>query len=412
MINAVILASGVRAGAADQRVLGLGVTERIVRTLLRGGVRRIWLVGEDALLPTELQACVTLMGSEQPETVAEKLADEGGTTLIVPGDVVAHPNFVESLREREIAERRAQVVGSGDHVVVYGRTDSLPVGELLRSPGETSRQLVATRAAERWDTVGAPFVLPVSGPVTRREATWALLRLNWRPHDGIVARLINKHISVRLSARLADTRITPNQMTTVALGFALAGIGLTALGCYWAVVLGAGLVQVQSILDGCDGELARLRFQSSRWGAWYDTVVDDVIGALWVASMGIGMWSESGASPWLYVGLGAACLSTVTIAYLYTVLIRGGAEGHQDFVWWFEEEADSADEGQSEASGVGAWLKYALRRDFYVLLFFLLALLDLLPVMTVLASAGAAAGFAVAMIQLGKRGFELTPKTH
>lgn len=412
MINAVILSSGVRADAAAQKVLGLGVAERIVRALLGSGVRRIWLVGEETLLPADLRARVTFVAGEESETVAERLVAEGGSTLIVPGDVVVHPDFAESLRAREVAERRAQVVGKDDHVVVYGRAGSLPMGDLLASLGDASRKLLAARGAERWDARGTPFVLPVGGPVTRQEATWALLRLNWRDHDGIVARLINKHISVRLSARLAQTRITPNQMTTVAFAFALAGIGLTALGCYWGVVLGAGMVQVQSILDGCDGELARLRFQSSRWGAWYDTVVDDVIGALWVASMGVGMWNESESSLWLYVGLGAASLSTVTIAYLYTVLIRGGGEGHQDFVWWFEEDEDPADEGHHESGGAATWLKYALRRDFYVLLFLLLALLDLLPVMTVLASVGATAGFVVAMIQLSKRGFELTPKTH
>ena len=34
------------------------------------------------------------------------------------------------------------------------------------------------------------------------------------------------------------------------------------------------LAQVSSIVDGCDGEVARLKFQVSEFGGWYDAVLD------------------------------------------------------------------------------------------------------------------------------------------
>jgi len=34
------------------------------------------------------------------------------------------------------------------------------------------------------------------------------------------------------------------------------------------------LAQVSSIVDGCDGEIARLKFQASNFGGWYDAVLD------------------------------------------------------------------------------------------------------------------------------------------
>ena len=42
-------------------------------------------------------------------------------------------------------------------------------------------------------------------------------------------------------------------------------------------VLGSLLVQLQSILDGCDGEIARLKFKSSKVGEWLDNILDDQV---------------------------------------------------------------------------------------------------------------------------------------
>jgi len=34
------------------------------------------------------------------------------------------------------------------------------------------------------------------------------------------------------------------------------------------------LAQISSIIDGCDGEIARLKFQTSEFGGWYDAILD------------------------------------------------------------------------------------------------------------------------------------------
>ena len=46
------------------------------------------------------------------------------------------------------------------------------------------------------------------------------------------------------------------------------------------MVAGFACQHLQSILDGCDGELARVRLQQSKLGAWLDTFVDDVLNVL------------------------------------------------------------------------------------------------------------------------------------
>ena len=50
--------------------------------------------------------------------------------------------------------------------------------------------------------------------------------------------------------------------------------GLFAVGNYWLLALGGLLAQFASIIDGCDGEVARLKYLSSDYGGWFDAVLD------------------------------------------------------------------------------------------------------------------------------------------
>jgi phosphatidylglycerophosphate synthase len=63
-----------------------------------------------------------------------------------------------------------------------------------------------------------------------------------------------------------------------------------------AAILGAILVQAASVLDGVDGEIARLQVRASPWGALLDGVLDRLADAAVIA--GLAVWAlESGGSP-------------------------------------------------------------------------------------------------------------------
>ena len=92
--------------------------------------------------------------------------------------------------------------------------------------------------------------------------------------DGIISRHINRRISTFLSKKLVGTRITPNKISLTSFVLMIVASLLLALGgiIYW--FLGGILTQVSSIIDGCDGEIARLRFKPSAFGALLDTILD------------------------------------------------------------------------------------------------------------------------------------------
>ena len=122
---------------------------------------------------------------------------------------------------------------------------------------------------------------------TRRAAEDAVFAALFRADLGFVARRLNKPISVRFTRHvLVRSPITPNQITLFAAALGVLGCALMATATTSGSCSGCLLEHTQSVLDGCDGELARVRFQQSKLGAWLDTFVDDVLNVLMTASAG------------------------------------------------------------------------------------------------------------------------------
>ncbi len=134
-----------------------------------------------------------------------------------------------------------------------------------------------------------------------------------KPTESFMTRKIQRKISMALTRKLLYTRITPNH---ISIGSILLGLisAVLFLSEYRALhVLGGLLLLSSSIIDGCDGELARLRFQESRLGSWLDFLGDNVVHIAVFLCLGIGLYLR-GSGP-VYILLGSmAALATFTAA--------------------------------------------------------------------------------------------------
>ena len=129
--------------------------------------------------------------------------------------------------------------------------------------------------------INGHFWIDVDDPTIVRHAENVLLAdLGDKPNDGPVSRHLNRPLSVRISRRLVNYGITPNQISLFSFLCSVLAAGLFALGGYLALVLGGFLAQFASVVDGCDGEVARLKFQTSPYGGWLDAVLDRYADAL------------------------------------------------------------------------------------------------------------------------------------
>ena len=123
-------------------------------------------------------------------------------------------------------------------------------------------------------------------------------RLLVKPGDGPVSRHLNRHISIRISLLLVrhGAPITPTQMSAISFATALAG----ALAFFLGYPLAGGLLaQLSSILDGCDGELARLTGQTSKRGGLVDSLIDRLADVALVLGLAY-LAYRSPWPPWLW----------------------------------------------------------------------------------------------------------------
>lgn len=131
------------------------------------------------------------------------------------------------------------------------------------------------------------------------------------PYDGLVSRHVNRRVSRPIARLLARTPVTPNQVTVFSLGITTGAFAAFAAGY---PVAGGLLAQTGSIIDGVDGDLARFAKRGSRFGSFFDAVVDRYADAL--VLLGLTIWAASGAEnmlPWI-VGF-AALAGSFAVTY-------------------------------------------------------------------------------------------------
>ncbi len=92
--------------------------------------------------------------------------------------------------------------------------------------------------------------------------------------DGPVAYYLNRPISLLLTRWLVRKKVTPNQVSVFSFILSLLGSLFFFWSGYLNLVIGGILAQISSIVDGCDGEIARLTLQESAFGGWFDAVLD------------------------------------------------------------------------------------------------------------------------------------------
>ncbi len=127
-----------------------------------------------------------------------------------------------------------------------------------------------------------------------REAERILCRGLIKPTDGPVSKFLNRPISIRISKLLIKTRINPNSISFFCFILCILSSFFFSMGTYLYLVVGGLLAQISSIIDGCDGEIARLKFQESSYGAWFDSSLDRYADALIILGMVFGWWSLHG----------------------------------------------------------------------------------------------------------------------
>jgi 1L-myo-inositol 1-phosphate cytidylyltransferase / CDP-L-myo-inositol myo-inositolphosphotransferase len=308
-----------RTPDGDPVVLGLSLIQRTVLAARRAGYRRVFLLEGNGRAPAGAAAIANWRS-----LAASFPSSHTAPLILAPVAILAETDWLERLASTRI-EPAAWAAIPNRIVMLPAASALAAVDALDMEGGPQALADVEGRLARRFGPpapISADDPMVVETPADIRAAERRLLRSLVKDTDGFMARHVERPISLQISRRLAGTAITPNQMSLISIAVGICGGPFFLIQRPLMQTIGALLFLAHSILDGCDGELARLKFQQSRWGGVLDFWGDNVVHIVIFGCMAIG-WSLSAAAIWpLWLGAAAVLGTLGSAGFVYWRLMR------------------------------------------------------------------------------------------
>lgn len=390
----------------SQKLLGLSLLKRLILNAHQAGIEEFWicwpefrknhqtvfdLTSDLRILNLEIRFKPLLPGENPGSLTSENNSEY---LIIIQDNLVLDPEILPRLvREVEkvsadfllvetAPEKSKEVVCPGLLVARVSsfleKWNKLPeksaaiIGYLIEKSDNLQNLIVPAR-----------FALQVCDRVSLRQAEKLLLQTARKPQDGIIARLINRRISLFLTRYLIQIGITPNQWSIVTLLIGLSSVACIAYGQH-LLPLGAFLFELASVVDGSDGENARLTYRVSQVGGALDIIGDAVTFVSFFAALPVGLYRTTGNLVWIYLGI----FTFASMSSFYTLLIR---YSKKTGIGWNivrvvkEIEAGPQNsEFKSPLDILAARIAFIYRRDFFSTAAFVLIMLELARILMVL----------------------------
>lgn len=406
-------------------VAGVGLLKRTLLSARRAGIGEFVVVvgyrGEEVrqAISEDPQVDVRIDWVENPEwgrgngiSVLKARDYVDGPFLLMMADHLFEPQVIARLRLLPVAggeavlgvddrldrvhdmEDATKVFLEGDRILRIGKDledyNAVDTGIFLCTPalfdgiersvadGDDSLsggvRVLAAEGNMRAAGIGGLFWLDVDTPAARRYAEDALFERLGKPTDGFVSRNFNRKVSTRISRLLVHTPVTPNQISVATMLITFLSAWWMASGEYLYLALGGLLFQFASVVDGCDGEIAKLKFMSSPRGEWIDTLADNVSYLVFFSGVTYGMYALTRETYVLMLGVAGIAVDILGVSLISLYLQNVGSGSIATFNMAFAEEVP--EERRGWAYRFCCSLKFACRRDFFATLFCGLALLD------------------------------------
>lgn len=187
---------------------------------------------------------------------ADAFPDEGGLLDFLSAAQSAPGHSLRRLASRTAAVflREASLAGAG-----------------RRAPAEVHDGAMSAPALP----IEAGAFLDASTPETARASARLLYSRLAKDNDGYIARL-DRTLSLSITRLLLPLPVSPNQVTAASLLIGLAGAWWLAAPSARLQFWGAFTLWFCCLLDGCDGEIARLKHHATPWGGEFDLLADHI----------------------------------------------------------------------------------------------------------------------------------------
>ena len=313
-------------GSPGKRILGLDPLERVLLTASQAGVTDFILAGADGVDGEAIMASLRRDKRFQERDIRTEyvplsgLAELGrrgrirGRFWLMEEALVFSPDILDrALRSCPggkadlIVVNRRESAGDGEYAgLALLAADALArLGDALRGRGasvELPEDVIPGSRKTRFDA-GPDFCETAASRESIRRAGRYLIGTARKPTDGFFSKNFNRHISTFLTRQLLKLDVTPMQISFVVLVVGLLSGWIEGRGGYRNALLGALLFELASIIDGCDGENARLTFRGSKIGGTFDITGDAATFVFFFMNLPIGLYKSTRSDLWLVLGV-------------------------------------------------------------------------------------------------------------
>lgn len=359
------------------KIYGLTLLERSLHGLERGGVGQVFLPER---LRNELgKKSDWKMDIHFSDDFSRELTKVKNGAVVLSESLVIEPKYVQQLLEA--SKQASGILTKSSGVIGWYPAEALEAflsdktSDASQWPGLAKQKGFSIEAIDFQNLM----CFTVRNPGDKKAIKTKLIRSLIKPTDGWVSKNLNRPISTSISRVLAHTPITPNQFTIVTGLIGVSTAWFLAKGAeggaagYWNYLIGGALFHFTSVLDGVDGELARLKFKSSPFGQWLDTLVDNLsyLAALGGIIAGIYLHGASDLVKWS--GIFSVIFAVSALASLYFYLLRFKSGGTLlNVKYGFQDGNTTFDKIFQVAAAFG-------KRDLFALIFFILGIFGKMP---------------------------------
>jgi phosphatidylglycerophosphate synthase len=376
------------------RVAGLPIAERMLRSAFRAGYRSVYVVAEGATaaairrLARDIRGDIRIVGRmEWPETAAT-LAGGRALTVAGPGTIVSPALLTDAV---DVAATRGAIrdVAAGHEWPVSGllricAEDAIDVGWLTR---ELCTRVLSRAPAPTGEDVSfgrGRLALRIASDTDLPAAEQTIRRSSYKDTDNTLARF-NRRMSLPVSVALIRTPLTANQLSVALVAVGFYSAWLFSTGQYLAGALAGFLSLAASVLDGSDGEIARLKYQESALGCWIETFGDYSYYVAIFAGLTIGAVHRTHWEGFYW--LGGIALAGLLVTFALLIYLRSRiTDGRPDKLHAIARTRFKAE--PTWWSRIAWRISFVATRSAMPYGIFVLSLLHLLPLVVVLAAIG------------------------
>ena len=385
MEQALIIASGIGLNGEDLNLfpqLHVAEVQQLKRLLInseRAGISKFTIFCSESSKLSLLKIANDRRIQSQTSFVFEndKYEFEDESAYVIQSNLLTYSTTIKAFIESTVSENGNSVLSDNENNV-YGllKLKKADIKKIL-TKGDLS-ELLKTKAKGGINhiTIDEGYAMNLDPTQESLDSAKEMIFSNvGKTATGWIAVNINGRFSLPLSKQLIKTPLTPNMISVL-----INVIGFMS-GPFYALghpVIGAICMQIATILDRCDGEVARIKLMETKKGQWVDTISDQVSMLSFYIGLPIGYYAINNSGWIIGLGIMNVFFFVFFIAWSFYFLVKYTDSG--SLVSYMKVDNFIDTEKTSYMRKFISFLRPLGRRNFYSMAFLVMAIFGGYPV--------------------------------